>query len=195
MHMNSGVITQLQKGSKTAFKLLYDEYYEMLLYVCLQYISNREDAKEVVQDAFIKLWVNRANVNESANIRNFLYTIAKNNCLNILKKQEVVALGTDELLGREIHHQYEAMHRLSFDSIEFKELQEKIDEAIQKLPEHSRVVFKLSRFDHLKNKEIALKLNVTEKTVEAHMTKAIKLLKSELSPYLSLTLFFTDFFS
>jgi len=189
------LIKQLKSGSKSAFNSIYHEYYEMLLYVSLQYISDREDAKEAVQEAFVKLWENRATLKETANIRNFLYTIVKNNSLNVLKKQEVILRSHENIRWMEMHYNYEAMTRLGFDSIEFKELKQKVDEAIENLPEHCRVVFKMSRFNQLKNREIAQKLNVSEKTVEAHMTKAMKLLKGELKPYLSLLIIVSDIFS
>jgi len=189
------ILKQLKEGNKAAFEYIYQEYYEMLLYVSLQYISNREDAKEAVQDAFVKLWTNRITIKESANIRNFLYTIVKNNCLNILKKQEVVLRSQENLKWMEMHYQYEAMNRLGFDTLEFKELQQKIEESIDKLPDHCKEVFKLSRFSQLKNKEIAQKLNISEKTVESHMTKAIRLLKDDLKPYLPVVLLISDFFS
>lgn len=195
MQQNTLLIKQLKSGSKSAFNSIYHEYYEMLLYVSLQYVSDREEAKEAVQEAFVKLWENRATLKETANIRNFLYTIVKNNSLNVLKKQEVILRSHENIRWMESHYNYEAMSRLGFDSIEFKELKQKVDEAIENLPEHCRVVFKMSRFNQLKNREIAQKLNVSEKTVEAHMTKAMRLLKGELKPYLSLLIVVSDIFS
>lgn len=195
MENQADIIRQLKVGDKAAFELIYQEYYEMLLYVSLQYVSNRDDAKEAVQDAFVKLWSNRETVKEDVSIRNFLYTIAKNNCLNILKKQEVIMRSREDLKWMEMHYHYEAMNRLGFDSMEFKELQQKIEEAIERLPDHCKEVFKLSRFSQLKNREIAEKLNISEKTVESHMTKAIKLLKEDLRPYLSLILVVSDLLS
>ncbi|MBI9064758.1 MAG: RNA polymerase sigma-70 factor [Marinilabiliaceae bacterium] len=189
------LVKQLKSGSKSAFNSIYHEYYEMLLYVSLQYVSDRDDAKEAVQEAFVKLWTNRDTLKETASIRNFLYTIVKNNSLNVLKKREVMLRSHDNIRWMEMHYNYEAMSRLGFDSIEFKELKQKVDQAIENLPEHCRVVFKMSRFHQLKNREIAEKLNVSEKTVEAHMTKSMKLLKGELKPYLSLLFFLSDIFS
>jgi len=76
--------------------------------------------------------------------------------------------------------------RLGDSYLEFNELQEKIGLAIKNLPEHCRIVFEMSRFDELKNREIAEKLGVTQKTVESHLTKALKLLRKELKDYLPL---------
>ena len=83
-----------------------------------------------------------------------------------------------------MHYQYESLSRMGDDYLEFDELKHKIDLAIQNLPEHCRVVFEFSRFENLKNREIAEKLGVTQKTVEAHLTKALKILRNELKDYL-----------
>jgi RNA polymerase sigma-70 factor (ECF subfamily) len=188
------LIRQLQTGNKQAFRQVYDDYYEMLLYVANQYLKDRDEAKEAVQDAFVKLWVHREGIKPDFNIKNYLYTIVKNNSLNIIKKQEFIYRSHEDIRWMEMHYHYEAMSRLGFDSIEFKELQQMVEEAINHLPEHCRNVFRLSRISQLKNKEIASQLGVSEKTVEAHMTKAIKLLKKELGGYLSLFLFLSEQF-
>uniref|UniRef100_UPI0032165AB3 RNA polymerase sigma-70 factor n=1 Tax=uncultured Draconibacterium sp. TaxID=1573823 RepID=UPI0032165AB3 len=188
-------IRLLKKGNKSAFEKIYEEYYEMLLYISLQYLSSREDAKEAVQDAFVKLWANKESVKENASLRNFLYTITKNNCLNILKKQEVILRSQEDLKWMEIHYHHEAMNRLGFDFLEFKELKQKIEDAIERLPDHCREVFRLSRFSQLKNKEIAERLEISEKTVESHITKALRLLRKDLKPYLSILLIISDLFS
>jgi RNA polymerase sigma-70 factor (ECF subfamily) len=84
----------------------------------------------------------------------------------------------------EMHYQYESLSRMGSDYLEFNELKEKIDLAIKNLPEHCRIVFEMSRFEELKNREIAEKLGITQKTVEAHLTKALKILRNELKEYL-----------
>jgi RNA polymerase sigma-70 factor (ECF subfamily) len=76
------------------------------------------------------------------------------------------------------------LSRLNSDYLEFDELNERIDIAIKNLPEHCRVVFEMSRFEEMKNREIAEKLGITIKTVEARMTKALRILKNELNEYL-----------
>ena len=192
---NSRLVNKLKADSKGAFKEIYEEYYEMLLSVSIQYVVDREEAREAVQNAFVKLWEHRKSILDTTNLKNFLYTIVKNNSLNYLKKQEFILRSHEDLKWIEMHYQYEAMSCLGFDSIEFSELKTIIEEAVEHLPDHCRTVFKLSRFDDLMNKEIAQKLQITEKTVEAHMTKALKLLKSDLRPYLPLILAVSDLMS
>jgi len=91
-----------------------------------------------------------------------------------------------------MHYQYESLDRMGSDYLEFDELKVRIDTAIRNLPEHCRVVFEMSRFEELKNREIAEKLGVTQKTVEAHLTKALKILRNDLKDYLPLIALFTN---
>ncbi|MHA7112282.1 RNA polymerase sigma-70 factor [Sunxiuqinia elliptica] len=173
----------LKKGSREVFQQVFDEYYEMLLHISMQYLSE-EDAKEAVQEAFLKLWENRKQVKEDANIRNFLFTIVKNNCLNMIKRQQVVLKNKAPLMWIEMHYEYEAIAKLDYTNLEFEELKERVENAVERLPGQCKTVFMLSRYRHLKNSEIALELGVTEKTVEAHITKALKILRHDLKDYL-----------
>lgn len=173
----------LKKGSREVFQQVFDEYYEMLLHISMQYLSE-EDAKEAVQEAFLKLWENRKQVKEDANIRNFLFTIVKNNCLNMIKRQQVALKNKAPLMWIEMHYEYEAIAKLDYTNLEFEELKERVENAVERLPGQCKTVFMLSRYRHLKNSEIALELGVTEKTVEAHITKALKILRHDLKDYL-----------
>jgi RNA polymerase sigma-70 factor (ECF subfamily) len=148
------------------------------------YLEDYDEAKEVVQDAFVKLWEIRENLIQDSNIRNYLFTLVKNNCLNLLKRKQLLLKHHEKLKWIEMHYQYESLTRMGGDYLEFNELKEKIDLIIRNLPDHCRVVFELSRFESLKNREIAGKLGVTQKTVEAHLTKALKILRNELKDYL-----------
>jgi RNA polymerase sigma-70 factor (ECF subfamily) len=177
-------ILQIKKGDKNSFKLIFNNFYHQLCRLSIYYLEDEDEAKGVVQEAFVKLWEIRNELNVESNLRNFLFTLVKNNCLNILNRRQILLKHHEKIRWMEIHYQYESLSRIGNDYMEFNELKEKIDQAIQKLPEHCRVVFEMSRFEDLKNREIAEKLGVTQKTVEAHLTKSLKLLRNELKDYL-----------
>jgi RNA polymerase sigma-70 factor (ECF subfamily) len=177
-------ILQLSNDDKNSFKGIFNEYYQPLWHLSQHYLEDKDEAKEVVQDAFVKLWEIRQELNPDSNLRNFLFTLVKNNCLNILKRRQILLKHHEKIRWIEMHYQYESLSRLGEDYLEFDELKTKIDTAIRNLPEHCRVVFEMSRFEELKNREIAEKLGVSQKTVEAHLTKALKILRSELKDYL-----------
>lgn len=177
-------ILQLSNDDRNSFKSIFHEYYQPLWHLSQYYLEDKDEAKEVVQDAFLKLWEIRHDLNPNSNLRNFLFTLVKNNCLNNLKRKQILLKHHEKIRWIEMRYQYESLARMGDDYLEINELKDKIDVAIQQLPEHCRIIFEMSRFEDLKNREIAEKLNVTQKTVEAHLTKALKILRKELKDYL-----------
>ena len=175
---------QFEKDEKNNFRVVFNEYFQHLCHLSMHYLEDEDESKEVVQEAFVKLWDIRNELNAESNLRNFLYTLVKNNCLNILKRRQILLKHHEKIKWIEMHYQYESLSRMGDDYMEFNELKEKIDVAIRNLPEHCRVVFELSRFEELKNREIADKLGISQKTVEAHLTKALKILRNDLKEYL-----------
>ena len=177
-------VSKLSKDDRNSFKKIFHDYYQPLCHLSLSYLKDESEAKGVVQDAFLKLWEVRHDLNENSNLRNFLFTLVKNNCLNILKRRQMLFRHHEKIRWLEMHYQYESLSRMNHNYLEFDELKEKIDAAIMSLPESCRRVFVMSRFEELKHKEIAEKLDISQKTVEAHLTKALKILRKELKDYL-----------
>ena len=181
-------------NSKKAFKDIFKQYYQPLCHLSSYYVDNQDEAKGVVQEAFIKLWEVRYELAPDSDIKNFLFTLVKNNCLNILKRRQILLKHHEKIRKIELRYQYESLNRVTEEYLELKEMQERIDAAINNLPEHCREVFEMSRFQDLKNREIAERLGISQKTVEARMTKALKILRSELQYYLPLLLVASNFF-
>lgn len=176
-------IASLRNGEKGTFEALYKEFFGMIYHICLNYLNDSHAAEEIVQETFMKLWEIRASLDESMNLRNYLYTIAKNNCLNYIRNQKVAIIHKESIRYLEMQFNYEALEKLG-NYIQFEELQHKIDEAISRLPEDIRETFCMNRFEELHYKEIALKQNISVKTVEARISKALKMLRHELKDYL-----------
>jgi len=176
-------ITLLKKGDKKAFEEIYNEFFGVHYHLCLQYIHNEKAAEEIVQDTFLKLWEIRNTLNDQINIRNFLYTITKNNCLNYLRNQKISMKHIENMKYMEMQFNYEALEKLG-NYIQFEELRSKIEEAIAQLPEELVETFQLSRFEELSYKEIAEKQNISIKTVEARISKALRILRVELKDFL-----------
>jgi RNA polymerase sigma-70 factor (ECF subfamily) len=177
---------------KKDFKDIFKMYFKPLFHLSLYYLGNEEESKEVVQDAFIKLWEARSSLHSNSNLGNFLFTLVKNECLNILKRRQVLLKHHEKIRLMELEYQYKSLERVAEDFMVFNELKEKVDQAVKNLPGPCRLVFEMSRNEELKNREIAEKLGVTQKTVEAHLTKAIKLLRKNLKDYLPLIAVITD---
>ena len=177
-------ISKLKGGDKSEYEKIYHEFYDVLFALGKQYLMNAGEAEEVIQDAFLKLWEIRAELKENSHIRNFLYTLVRNNCLNQLRNKQNAEKLIRNYNYQELKYNYEALARLSDDYFQFKELKEKIEDAIAALPEDLKLVFKMNRFQDLRYKDIAQQLNISEKTVEARMSKALKILRNDLKDYL-----------
>jgi RNA polymerase sigma-70 factor (ECF subfamily) len=182
-------IEEIRRGDKKAFERVYHEFFDVLFYLSRQYLEKEQLAEEVVQDTFMKLWEVRESLPDETNIKNFLYTITKNNCLNLLRNEKIVLKHQQNTRYLEMKMNYEALDSLGDQVIEYDELQNKIQSAISNLPEDIRKVFIMNRFEDLKYKEIAEQLNISTKTVEARISKALKILRKELKDYLYIIYF------
>ncbi|HKJ43720.1 MAG TPA: sigma-70 family RNA polymerase sigma factor, partial [Sunxiuqinia sp.] len=118
----------------------------------------------------------------------------KNLCLNHLRDQRAVWKHIDQTKYREYEYAIESLNRIGDHFLEFDELKKKVDQAIGALPDDLKTVFKMSRFEEQKYREIAEKLEISEKTVEARMSKALKFLRLELKDYLFVFYVVTNFF-
>src|SRR5690606_11564606 len=143
------------------------------------FLRDVEDAEEVVQSTFLLVWEKRETLEIRTSAKSYLYAMVRNACLNVLKHQKI----------RQRHEAEEkALGERSRDSLHEtvagKELEYRIQEAVEQLPEQCRMVFKLSRFEELKYSEIAEQLNISVKTVENHMGKALRVMREQLKDFL-----------
>lgn len=185
------LLIDLKRGDRKAFTRIFHLYNPRLSYFARAYVIDEEVALNMVQDAFLKLWENSKNLKNSTSINAYLYTLTRNNCLNYLKHQKVEAKYhqkvTTDTLALELN--YGALKRLEYDLYDFEEVQRIIDQTIELLTPQCKQVFLYSRFDNLTNAEIAEKLGISVKAVEANITRALKIFRLELKDYLSLVFF------
>ncbi|MEL1252350.1 RNA polymerase sigma-70 factor [Flavobacterium sp. DGU38] len=182
-----GTFESFKKGEEAAFTYFYDNYFHRITSFCVQFIYDADEAENLAQEAFINLWQNRENIDSINGIQSFLYTYAKSKCLNFIRHNKVKDKFKNDLLNhKERELDIEVLNSIQFDTLEFTELERIINESINDLPPKTREVFIKKRFENKKNAEIAEEMQVTLKAVEAHMTKALKILKTKLSDYLFL---------
>lgn len=141
-------------------------------------MKDHDLAREVVQDAFAGLWEKRADIETGRSPGAYLSTTVRNRCLNYLRDHKKYDRSIIELEGLGDDHRYEEQDRLVTD-----ELKKRIDEAIQSLPDKCREVFLLSRTGKKKYNEIADTLGISVKTVEAQMSRALKIMRRMLSEF------------
>ena len=179
------VFASLKEGHESAFEMLFKTYYPLLCRYAYSFLNDNDEAEEVVQTAFITVWDKRDSIEIQTSIKSYLYRMVRNSCLNVIKHEKVKQQhAAYEMAGGEPSHEGPTQSVLS------SELEEKIYVAMKALPEQCRLVFQLSRFEELKYAEIATQLNISIKTVENHMGKALKIMREQLKDYLPLLLFF-----
>lgn len=176
-----------KEGDETAFTYFYDKYFRRITTFSFQFIYDHDEAENLAQEVLLYLWQNRENVESINGIQSFLYTYAKSKCLNMIRHNKVKDKFKSEVLNqKERELDIEILNSVQFDTLELSELERLIQESISDLPPKTREVFIKKRFENKKNTEIAEEMQVTLKAVEAHMTKALKILKTKLSDYLFL---------
>lgn len=187
--LNELLFDRFKKGDELAFEHIFKSNFNRIVGFCDQFIQNHNDAKNIAQDTFIHLWLNREKINKPTGIDSFLFTYAKSGCLDYVRHRGVVERYSERALNEaEQLINIETLECFDFQSIEFIELQDLITQSIKKLPEKCRMVFKMKRFEGKMNKEISEELGITVKSVEANMTRALKILKQYLSEYLPVIL-------
>ncbi len=169
------IIARLRSGDEAAFKLVYDEHAGRVYGLAFRFLKNREQAEEIVQEVFVKLWLNKIKLDITGNLWLYLYVIAKRLCLNELKK---VAQSRD--LFNKLMQDIEAADDNTQNLVAFAELEKISSEVIALLPKQQKKIFLLSRLDGLSHKEIAEKLSLSPHTVKNHMVEALRLIRCKL---------------
>ena len=163
-------------GEKVAYTHIYKTYYLRVFRFAQKFLPNSEDAEDMTADSFVKLWNNRADMNNLDHVRAFLHTSVRNGCLDFLKHQKV-----KDVKHAQILHQISEHSQRSFELAELRqELLQLVYAEVQRLPEKMREIFLLSYKEGLKPAEIAGRLNLSVQTVHNQKQNAIKLLKSAL---------------
>lgn len=180
------IVREIKSGNKSAFENLYRFFYPKLSYFSNQYLLDVDAANSVAQDVFTELWEKRSTLHEDTNIQAWLFTVTKNKSLKLISKEKTKQKYTDYIRARQLEINYKSLTDFDTSNFLFEELQNKIKTALSKLSPPVREVFEKSRFEDKKNREIAEELGISVKTVEAHVSKALKLLRTELKEYLPL---------
>ncbi len=170
---------KIKRGDEKSFELFFRMNYIRLCTFANKFLNDHEKSKEIVQDAFAKIWERRAEINPGNSLKSYIFTITKNLCINLLQKEKIESRYADIYRYVYLNNMYSVQ-----ESLIAKELEDRIMISLGKIPVECRKVFELSRFEGLKYKEIATAFNISVKTVEAHMSKALRILRIELYEYL-----------
>jgi RNA polymerase sigma-70 factor (family 1) len=171
------LVVQLSESNKRAFEEIYDRYWYKLYCISFHQTGSKEEAEELVHDLFESLWKRRLE-SKITHLSSYLFIALKYLVVNHIRSQITWRKYQEYVLLNK-------MHEISTteENIEFNDLSEAIDKAMKKLPEKTSRVFQLSRFENRSVKNIAKELHISEKAVEYHITKSLKVLKDNLWIY------------
>lgn len=183
------LLQDLAKCDSNAFAHVVEVYQERLLHFSLHYLNNREMAKDVVQDVFAIIWEEHEKFYKVNNLSSWLFTLAKYQSLKKIENLKVSQKHFSKLQYRQLNLIQDSLNHLDTSPLIFNEVNLIYKQTLAKLPPQTRRIFEMSRFENKKNREIAVDLNISIKTVEAGITKALKHLRPALKQYLPVVFF------
>lgn len=172
------IIGRIRKGDVEEFESLFRSSYVSLVRYAKTMVRDYDSSEEIVQDLFFRLWRDRENLRVESSLNGYLYRAVHNRCLHYIDHIRVV-----EKYEREMAVNSGGYAEIPTDVINYSDLQAKIADILERLPERCGKIFCMSRFEGLKYSEIAEKLSVSVKTVEANMGKALKEFRKALAEY------------
>lgn len=165
-------IRRLKNDDVLAFEAMYYRYSGYLFNYCLEFTKSKENAEELVQDVFLKLWNFRKEIRTEQSMKGLLFTIARTRLLNSLSKNVRMVVYNDAL---------EQIDCASDDAtdreVEYNEFVGRLNRAMNRLPAKQREIIRLSKIHHFTNRQIAEKLSLSEQTVKNQLSLGLKLLK------------------
>lgn len=183
----TGNTISLTGGSTIVFEKIFKEHFKGLHAYAYTMLKDEQAAEDVVQNMFLKLWEKKERIHIEKSIAAYLYRSVYNDCINQINHMKVRA-------AYEAYESYNARNNNSeHDPVSYTELEGKIAQALNELPEGCRTVFQMSRYEELKYHEIAAKLGISIKTVENQMGKALRLMREKLAEHLPAVLIFLLF--
>lgn len=180
--MKNGVtlwIKKIKKGDRKTFEKLFLRFYEPLCQFSWQFTRSRHVSEELVQEVFLAVWKSRETLDPQRDIKSYLYQSVRNKALNHIKHEQLA-----EEYNREIEWLAPAPVTQKHHYDEQSEFEEAAKKAIENLPDRARQIYKLSRKDGLTYREISNVMDISVKTVESQMSRALKILRKSLSQYL-----------
>jgi RNA polymerase sigma-70 factor, ECF subfamily len=176
MIRDTDIIRRISRGDVKQFESLFRSSYVSLVRYARTLIKDLDTAEEIVQDLFFRIWNDKEKIKIESSLNGYLFRSVHNRCLHYIEHNRVV-----ERHAEEMALQLPESPESPSDILNYKELQSKIASILEKLPERCGRIFYMSRFEGLKYNEIAEKLSVSVKTVEANMGKALKEFRKELT--------------
>jgi RNA polymerase sigma-70 factor (family 1) len=174
------LIDRLRNGEEAAYQVLFNEYYKVLTIFANKYLKDIEESKELVQDLFVHLYERRTNLDINSSLKSYLFRSTHNRCINYINAQKI-----RNKYAEHVSFTVDVKENSLEDEVTSIELENVLYKAISDLPPKCRSIFKMNRFEGLSNSEIAEKLKLSKRTVETQISKALKILRVKMEPYMA----------
>jgi len=172
------LVKALKNGDKVAFEKIFLTYHKQLYFFCYSFLNQKEDAENITQDVFVKLWMKRATLDCEKSFSGFLFTMTKNMALNHIRTTIHRQLFVNQLLDDGLED-----CRQTDKQVSFNEVKRNLNNLITQLPTKRKKIFQLSREEGLSHKEISKRLGVSVHTVESQISKALKFIRKGLKDF------------
>ena len=176
------IFDKISKDDIKSFEILFREYYTVLCNYANKMLNDMDSAEEIIQDLFYNIWDKRHEINVTSSVKSYLYRSVYNKSLLFIRHKNVKTRYENYMKETESYYEPDVSEEYVAE-----ELSQVINKTLEALPERSRKIFSLSRFEGLKYHEIAEKLSLSVKTIEANMGKALKLFRKNIKAYLETT--------
>lgn len=179
------LMKQIKAGNTIAFDALFEKYSRRIFNFSMSILKSSEEAENITQDVFLNLWVNREKIERESSVKYYIFTIAYNSAISIIRRKLKDAHFLDYLKSLQDLNQEPVNLQ-----VEYNDLVERLNEIINNLPVRQREVYLLHKVEGLKYSEIAERLNISVNTVENHMSRALKTIREKIenSSFLAKTL-------
>ena len=173
------LIKKLKSGDPDSFSDIFSAYYKDLVFFAYSFTHELPDAEDIVQDTFVKLWEHHEELNVTVSLKSMLLKTIQNKCIDWHRHKKIINNHSNYIIDNSPIYEFDT------DNYVLKsELEGRIEKAIANLPEKFKEAFEMNRFEELKYHEIATKLNVSVRTVEVRISKALELLRKSLIDFL-----------
>lgn len=163
------IIIGIKKGNPAAYRQLFLKYYPIIYRFLLRLTHDEETAKDIAQEIFMKIWINRSCLDPKLSVKNLIFVMAKNAAFNYLKSKGRLAVNIED--------KDFADNKTCEANLEYSELKSSLDQRIDAMPEQRKRIFTMSRYQQMSNKEIADKLGLSVRTIEKHLELALRDIK------------------
>ncbi|KUJ61424.1 hypothetical protein AR687_13390 [Flavobacteriaceae bacterium CRH] len=183
----SKLLRDLSQGSELAFTSLYNQYKNVVYSTALKITKSKVLAEEVVQDVFLKIWINHQNLGEIHNLENYLFIISRNHIFDMIKK-----IARETNLSADVNYKNTTAEDTD-TAIKDDQYSVILNQIVDQLPPQQQKIYKMAKWDGMSHQKIGEDLGISTETVKKHMSQALKFVRFKISPYMNMFLLISLF--